>query len=80
CQDDLMRYAAKANIRRDTPWAEITPAAQDWVINGSPDWNGNWQSQWYGVKRFFGYLDWEASVMHIGVVRATCGGAAGGAG
>lgn len=84
CQDDLMRYAAKANIRRDTPWAELTPAEQDWVINGSPDWNGKWQSQWYGVKRFFGYLESKAYKMHIRVLLskyrsytpcAVCGGA-----
>lgn len=68
CQDDLMRYAAKANIRRDTPWAELTPDEQDWVINGSPDWNGKWQSQWYGVKRFFGYLESKAYKMHIRVL------------
>ena len=24
CQDDLMRYAAKADIRRGTPWGELT--------------------------------------------------------
>lgn len=57
CQDDLMRYAAKADIRRGTPWGELTDAERDWVINGSPDWNGKWQSHWYGVKRFFEYLE-----------------------
>ncbi|MBR8313318.1 excinuclease ABC subunit UvrA [Burkholderia dolosa] len=84
CQDDLMRYAAKANIRRDTPWAELTSAERDWVINGSPDWNGKWQSQWYGVKRFFGYLESKAYKMHIRVLLSkyrsytpceVCGGA-----
>ncbi|ABX19211.1 excinuclease ABC subunit UvrA [Burkholderia multivorans] len=84
CQDDLMRYAAKAGIRRDVPWSELTPAEQDWVINGSPDWTGSWQSQWYGVRRFFGYLESKAYKMHIRVLLSkyrsytpceTCGGA-----
>ncbi|KVC12490.1 excinuclease ABC subunit A [Burkholderia diffusa] len=84
CQDDLMRYAAKADIRRDTPWSELTDAERDWVINGSPDWNGKWQSQWYGVKRFFGYLESKAYKMHIRVLLSkyrsytpceVCGGA-----
>ncbi|WP_414439621.1 excinuclease ABC subunit UvrA [Burkholderia sp. 22PA0106] len=84
CQDDLMRYAAKAGIRRGTPWAELTDAERDWVINGSPDWNGKWQTHWYGVKRFFGYLETKAYKMHIRVLLSkyrsytpceTCGGA-----
>ncbi|UEP25488.1 excinuclease ABC subunit UvrA [Burkholderia ambifaria] len=84
CQDDLMRYAAKAGIPRDTPWSELSDAQREWVINGSPDWNGKWQSQWYGVKRFFGYLESKAYKMHIRVLLSkyrsytpcdVCGGA-----
>ena len=84
CQDDLMRYAAKADIPRDTAWSELTQAQRDWVINGSPDWNGKWQSHWYGVKRFFEYLESKAYKMHIRVLLSkyrsytpceTCGGA-----
>ncbi|MGH8779369.1 excinuclease ABC subunit UvrA [Paraburkholderia sp.] len=84
CQDDLMRYAAKADIRRDTPWADLTDAERHWVIAGSPDWNGKWQSQWYGVKRFFEYLESKAYKMHIRVLLSkyrsytpceVCGGA-----
>ncbi|CAE6836967.1 excinuclease ABC subunit UvrA [Paraburkholderia haematera] len=84
CQDDLMRYAAKADIRRGTPWGELTDAERDWVINGSPDWDGKWQSHWYGVKRFFEYLESKAYKMHIRVLLSkyrsytpceTCGGA-----
>ncbi|AQQ31537.1 excinuclease ABC subunit UvrA [Burkholderia cenocepacia] len=84
CQDDLMRYAAKAGIRRDVAWSELTDAERDWVVNGSPDWNGKWQSQWYGVKRFFGYLESKAYKMHIRVLLSkyrsytpcdVCGGA-----
>nr|WP_322042243.1 excinuclease ABC subunit UvrA [Paraburkholderia sp. J67] len=84
CQDDLMRYAAKAGIPRDTAWSELTQAQRDWVINGVPDWKGDWQSQWYGVKRFFQYLESKAYKMHIRVLLSkyrsytpceTCGGA-----
>ena len=84
CQDDLMRYAAKAGIPRDTAWAALTQPQRDWVINGSPDWNGKWQSHWYGVKRFFEYLESKAYKMHIRVLLSkyrsytpceVCGGA-----
>ncbi|MGS0984282.1 excinuclease ABC subunit UvrA [Burkholderia glumae] len=84
CQDDLMRYAERAGIRRGTPWSSLTEAERDWVINGSPDWDGEWQRQWYGVKRFFAYLESKAYKMHIRVLLSkyrsytpceVCGGA-----
>ena len=50
CQDDLMKYAGEAGIPRDTAWAQLTEAQRDWVIDGSPNWNGNWNKQWYGVQ------------------------------
>eukprot|EP01137_Pigoraptor_chileana_P016447 Opistho-2@5880 len=55
-QEDLLRYAGDAGIPRDTPWSQLSQAQRDWVINGSPSWTGNWNKQWYGVKRFFEYL------------------------
>ncbi|MDF3834087.1 excinuclease ABC subunit UvrA, partial [Cupriavidus basilensis] len=84
CQDDLMRYAAKAGIPRDVAWSSLTPAERAWVIDGSPDWNGKWNTHWYGVKRFFDYLESKAYKMHIRVLLSkyrsytpceTCGGA-----
>src|SRR5688500_4848040 len=62
----------------------LTEAQRDWVINGSPHWNGNWNKQWYGIKRFFEYLESKAYKMHIRVLLSkyrsytpcdTCGGA-----
>ncbi|MEY3612005.1 MAG: UvrABC system protein, partial [Pseudomonadota bacterium] len=67
-QDDLMRHAEAAGIPRDTPWDKLTQAQQDWVIHGSPEWKGRWNHQWYGVKRFFEYLESKAYKMHIRVL------------
>lgn len=67
-QDDLLRYGARAGIPRDTPWNELTQAQRDWVVDGSPDWNGKWDTQWYGVRRFFDYLESKAYKMHIRVL------------
>jgi excinuclease ABC subunit A len=84
CQDDLMRHAESAGIPRDTPWYRLTPEQQHWVINGSPHWNGRWNQHWFGVKRFFEYLETKAYKMHIRVLLSkyrsytpcgTCGGA-----
>ena len=84
CQDDLLKYAGEAGIPRDTAWSQLTPAQRDWVIEGNPNWAGNWNKQWYGVRRFFGYLESKAYKMHIRVLLSkyrsytpcgTCGGA-----
>ncbi|HEY3049606.1 MAG TPA: excinuclease ABC subunit A, partial [Polaromonas sp.] len=83
-QDDLMRHAEVAGIPRDTPWYKLTPEQQGWVINGSPSWNGKWNQHWFGIKRFFAYLESKAYKMHIRVLLSkyrsytqcdTCGGA-----
>jgi excinuclease ABC subunit A len=68
CQDDLMRHAEAAGIPRDTAWNKLTQEQKDWVINGSPNWKGKWNQQWYGIKRFFEYLESKAYKMHIRVL------------
>ncbi len=68
CQDDLMRHAEAAGIPRDTPWYKLTPEQKDWVIHGSPNWKGKWNQQWYGIKRFFEYLETKSYKMHIRVL------------
>jgi excinuclease ABC subunit A len=68
CQDDLMRHAEAAGIPRDTAWSKLTPEQQDWVIHGSPNWKGKWNQQWYGIKRFFEYLETKSYKMHIRVL------------
>ena len=68
CQDDLMRHAEDAGIPRDTPWYKLSTEQQQWVINGSPNWNGKWNQHWFGVKRFFEYLETKSYKMHIRVL------------
>ncbi|MEY8875326.1 MAG: excinuclease ABC subunit UvrA [Leptothrix sp. (in: b-proteobacteria)] len=68
CQDDLIKYAGDAGIPRDSAWAQLSPAQQSWVIDGSPNWAGKWNQQWYGIKRFFEYLESKAYKMHIRVL------------
>jgi hypothetical protein len=40
------------------------------VIEGSPNWNGKWNQQWYGVQRFFEYL--ESKCLQDAHPRAAC--------
>ncbi|MEZ5605564.1 MAG: excinuclease ABC subunit A [Burkholderiaceae bacterium] len=69
CQDDLMRHAESAGIPRDTPWNKLTPEQRHWVIEGTPSYKeGQWNKQWYGIRRFFAYLETKAYKMHIRVL------------
>ncbi len=68
CQADLIKYAGDAAIPRDTPWVQLTPEQQHWVLEGTPDWKGTWSKQWYGIRRFFEYLESKAYKMHIRVL------------
>ena len=68
CQDDLLNHAGNEGIPRDTAWSQLTDAQRHWVIEGSPLWKGKWNQQWYGVRRFFGYLESKAYKMHIRVL------------
>lgn len=68
-QSDLLRYAATAGIPRDTSWSQLTEAQKQWVLDGTPDFKeGNWNRQWYGIRRFFEYLESKAYKMHIRVL------------
>lgn len=44
------------------------PEQHHWVIQGSPNWTGKWNQQWYGIKRFFEYLETKSYKMHIRVL------------
>jgi excinuclease ABC subunit A len=69
CQDDLMRHAEAAGIPRDTPWNKLTPEQKHWVIDGNPSYKeGQWAKVWYGVRRFFEYLETKSYKMHIRVL------------
>ncbi|GAA4329073.1 excinuclease ABC subunit UvrA [Pigmentiphaga soli] len=71
CQDDLVKYAGRAGVPLDVPWNRLTDAQREWVLGGTPDWKGGneaWKKQWYGVKRFFDWLETKAYKMHIRVL------------
>jgi excinuclease ABC subunit A len=65
CQDDLERLAKKRGIPLDVPWRQLSQAQREWVIEGEGKWAKN---VWYGVKRFFAWLETKAYKMHIRVL------------
>ena len=65
CQADLVKFARKRSIPLDTPWSDLTEAERRWVLDGEGEWTKN---VWYGVKRFFAWLETKAYKMHIRVL------------
>ncbi len=65
CQDDLMKFARKRGIPVDRPWRELTPEQRAWVIEGEGRWE---DGLWYGVQRFFAWLETKSYRMHIRVL------------
>jgi excinuclease ABC subunit A len=65
CQDDLEKFARKRGIPLDTPWRDLTDAQRLWVIEGEGEWT---KKVWYGVRRFFAWLETKAYKMHIRVL------------
>ncbi|HXW65604.1 MAG TPA: excinuclease ABC subunit UvrA [Burkholderiaceae bacterium] len=68
CQQDMEKYAARAAVDLDTPWQQLDERARHWVLAGDPKWTGNWKTQWYGLNRFFEWLESRAYKMHIRVL------------
>ena len=65
CQQDLLRFARRRGIATDVPWRELPESARLWVIDGEGAWT---KKVWYGVRRFFAWLESRAYKMHIRVL------------
>ena len=81
CKDDLLRFARTRGIPTDVPWGELDEESREWVIEGEGGWD---DGVWYGVRRFFDWLESRSYKMHIRVLLsryrayrrcAACGGA-----
>ncbi|HEV2229899.1 MAG TPA: excinuclease ABC subunit UvrA [Steroidobacteraceae bacterium] len=81
CQEDLEKFAKLRGVPLDTPWRELPAETRTWVIEGEGPWS---RKVWYGVRRFFAWLETRAYRMHVRVLLsryraytpcAACGGA-----
>ena len=71
CQDDLVKYAKKRGVPLDVRWRDLGDAQRRWVLEGEPEWvswDRSWPGVWYGVRRFFAWLETKAYKMHIRVL------------
>ncbi|MBS3916472.1 MAG: excinuclease ABC subunit A, partial [Sulfuritalea sp.] len=86
-QRDMMKYAPKRGVATDISWRALPPEHRHWVLEGDDDWvswKQSWPGKWYGVRRFFDWLETKAYKMHIRVLLSryraytpcgACGGA-----
>ncbi|HDQ14514.1 MAG TPA: excinuclease ABC subunit A, partial [Sediminispirochaeta sp.] len=81
CQRELMQSASSSGIRTDVPWHELSKEEKNWVLRGEGDWD---DGLWYGLERFFSWLETKSYKMHIRVLLSkyrgyhlcpACGGA-----
>ncbi len=71
CQDDLEKYAKKRGVPLDVPFRDLAAAQREWVLEGEPEWvswRKSWPGTWYGVARFFRWLETKAYKMHVRVL------------
>ena len=65
CQDDMLKFARKRGIPLNTPWQQLNDEQQQWVLEGE---GSSEDGLWYGVRRFFLWLETKAYKMHIRVL------------
>ena len=65
CQNELMSFARARSIPTDVPWEDLDDSQKAWVIEGEGEWD---DGVWYGVKRFFAWLESRSYKMHIRVL------------
>jgi len=71
CQDDLVKYARLRSVPLDVPFRELSAEHRQWVLEGEStwvSWKKSWPGTWYGVRRFFHWLESKAYKMHIRVL------------
>ena len=81
CQEDLERFARRRGVPLGAPWQDLTEAQRQWVLRGEGSWD---EGKWYGVDRFFEWLEGRSYKMHVRVLLSryrtyrpcpACGGA-----
>ena len=64
-QEDLMGFASRRGVPTDIPWRDLPEADRQWVLEGDGEWD---EGVWYGIRRFFAWLEGRAYKMHVRVL------------
>jgi excinuclease ABC subunit A len=80
-QTDLLRFARKRGVPVNAAWSALSESQRRWVLEGEGEYE---EGLWYGVARFFRWMESKAYKMHIRVLLSkyrayrlcpACGGA-----
>jgi len=63
---DLQRAARKYQIRTHLPWSKLNKKERAFIMDGEPGYREGYD-QWYGVRRFFSWLESKIYKMHVRV-------------
>ena len=64
-QEDLMGFAHRRGVPTDVPWRDLAESDRRWVLEGEGEWEAG---VWYGIRRFFDWLEGRAYKMHVRVL------------
>lgn len=70
CREDLLRACRSIGIPTDRPYEELSEGARRFIEEGEPGWTGDWKREWYGIRRFFEWLETKNYKMHVRVMLA----------
>ena len=63
---DLQRAAKRHKVRTHLPWSKLNKKELKFVMEGEPDYESGYD-QWYGINRFFDWLNGNLYKMHVRV-------------
>ena len=70
-QRDLLRACKKHKVPTDVPFRKLSAKHKRFVVEGEPDYGTTkereWPKAWYGVRRFFKWLESNTYKMHVRV-------------
>ena len=67
-QRDLLAACRRRKIPTNIPWRELSADVREYILAGDADWSeSDWTHGWYGVRRFFAWLESTSYKMHVRV-------------
>lgn len=70
CKADMLRACRAHGIPEDRPYDELSASARRFIEEGDPEWTGDWKHEWYGIRRFFDWLETRSYKMAVRVLIA----------
>lgn len=67
---DLVKAAKRHKIKLDKPWRDMSEKDKQFVLEGEDGYGDNgkeWPKAWYGIRRFFAWLESNTYKMHVRV-------------